>query len=368
MSTSKLALLVALCGLGAVGCGPTVTVRDNVDIDWDFIELIGPSNSMHTPYVVGASMEIYVHSTDEDEKMNGWTVESSDTSIFSVDPPQRDDHKRLYVVGHANGDGVAQLIVRDSGKNVQTRYPVEARLPDRAQIMAHGLLIIGKSETEASVNEVRLLEGGTATFLIRYYLGDRTLYGNGALSVDAPSGVTATTPRTWLFEPRDWLQVTPLQVGTSSLALKVNGQHFADVPLTVVDSTAVASVRILGADESHAKKGDWLVALGQASDSQSNLIYGVEYSWDIDGQAQTGWDGSNKGDLYRYKFDPAVPKMLAATYGSVSAVAMIHWGGGYVDSSNNIGCSAAPGKPATAPLGIALLLVALVVVRRRVSL
>jgi hypothetical protein len=111
-----------------------------------------------------------------------------------------------------------------------------------------------------------------------------------------------------------------------------------------VDGTQAQSIRILGADESHAVKGAWLVALGQAYDDQSRQIYGVEFTWDVDGQEQTGWYG-NAGDLYRYKFDPAKPAMLAANYNGMAAVAQIHSGGGFVDSSNHIGCSAAPGKP-----------------------
>lgn len=353
--------------LFCIGCGPTVTVRDDVDIDWDFLELVGPSSSMHTPYVLGASMNLYVHSTDDKEKMNGWTVESSDPAIFTVEPALRDGDQRLYARGHAVGDGLADLIVRDGHGRIVAREPVEVRLPDRAQIMAHGLLIIGKSESEAQVNEVRLLEGGTATFLVRYYLGDRTLYGNGTLGVDAPSDVVATTPRTYLFEDRDWLQVTPLRTGTSSLGLKVNGTSFADIPLVVVGADQVQSVRILGGDESHAKKDQWLVALGQAFDAQGQRIYGVDFHWDVDGQPQTGWDGDT-GDLYRYRFDPTQPRMLAATFGDVSAVAMIHWGGGYVDSSNHLGCGAAPGGAGSRPAAAGWLLVVMAVgsrLRRR---
>ncbi len=348
-------------GLLMGGCGPTVTVRDDVDVVWDFIELTGPSNEMHTPYVVGASMSIYVESTDHDEKMSGWTMESSDTSIFTVDNPQHDSDSRLYVAGHAVADGTAELIVRDSGRHVQTRFTVEARLPDRAQLMAAGLLIIGKTDTEASVADLRLLEGGTATFLVRYYKGDRTLNGNGALGADAPPNAVATTPRTYLLEDRDWLQVTPSSVseaGSSSIGLNVNGQHFADLPLTVVDSSAPASVQIIGSDESHAKKDEWLVALGRAFDASSNEIFGVAFSWDVDGEQQTGFDGDT-GDLYRYQFDPSLPKMLAATYGGVSAVAMIHSGGGFVDSSNNLGCSTAPGRPTSTGLWLLLALLLL---------
>lgn len=345
----------------AAGCQPTVTVDDDVDVVWDFLELVGPSSSLHTPYVEGASMTFYVHSTDDHEKMSGWTVESSDPSIFTFDTPDRDNDHPLFVTGHAVGDGTADLIVRDSGNSVVLRQPVESRLPDRAQLLSHALLIIGRTEEQSQVNDVRVLAGGTATFLVRYYLGARTLYGNGALGVDAPPGTVATTPRTYLFEDRDWLQVTPAMSGTSTLGLRVNGNHFSDVPLIAVDKSEVQSISIIGGDESHAQKGQWLVALGQAFDALQRRIYGVEFTWDVDGQEQTGLD-SNAGDLYRYKFDPTKPSMLAANYGGMAAVAMIHSGGGYVDSSNNVGCSSIPGTPA-APVPLLLLLLAAVLAR-----
>jgi hypothetical protein len=358
--TLGLTLLLSL----AAGCGPVVTMQDDVDIVWDWKELVGPSNELHTPYVLGASMNLYVHTTDDNEKMEGWTVESSDTSIFTVDAPQRYSDKRIYVPGHAVGDGTAQLLVRNSGGHVVGRADVEVRRPDRAQLMAHGMLIIGRSESQSTVSELRLLNGGTATFLVHYFAGDRQLSGNGALSVDAPSDVTVTTPRSWVFEDRDWLQVTPSKSGTSSLTLKVAGEPFGDVPLTVVDGSEVDSLHIIGQDESHAKKDQWLVALGQAYDSSMRQIFGVEFNWDVDGQAQSNWDGSDTGDLYRYKFDPKQPKMLAATYGQVSAVAMIHASEGFVDSSNNIGCSAVPGA-ATATGGLFLLAICFIAMRMR---
>jgi hypothetical protein len=350
----------------AAGCQPTVTVDDDVDVVWDFVELLGPSSVLHTPYAEGASMTFYVHSTDDNEKMEGWTVESSDTSIFTFEAAQRAQDHPLYFVGHAIGDGTAALIVRDSSGSVVLHQPVESRLPDRAQLMSHALLILGRSEQEAQVTDVRTLAGGTSTFLVRYYLGQRTLYGNGALGVDAPPNVVASTPKTYLFEDRDWLQVTPNASGTSTLALKVNGNHFSDVPLEAVSDTQIQSLSIIGNDESHAQKGQWLVALGQAFDAQMRHIWGVDFTWDVDGQAQSGWYG-NAGDLYRYKFDPTRPSMLAASYNGMAAVAMIHSGGGYVDSSNHIGCSAMPGSP-RAPLPIALLLLLAVLLRRGFSL
>jgi len=128
MDTTKLGILCGALGFVAIGCGPTVTVKDDVDIDWDFIELTGPSDEMHTPYVLGASMNVYVESTDHDNKMNGWSVESSDPTIFTVENPQYDNDHRLFVSGHAVGDGFADLKVRDSDHRVVAVHTVEVNL------------------------------------------------------------------------------------------------------------------------------------------------------------------------------------------------------------------------------------------------
>jgi MYXO-CTERM domain-containing protein len=102
-----------------------------------------------------------------------------------------------------------------------------------------------------------------------------------------------------------------------------------------------------------------LVALAQAYDSAGRAIYGVDYSWAVDGQTEIGL-----GDLYRYTFDPKLPKALAATFDGHDAVAMIHSGGGFVDSSNNLGCSAVPGGAAR-PVALLLVAAALALCLRR---
>ena len=198
-----------------------------------------------------------------------------------------------------------------------------------------------------------MLIGGTATFQVRWFAGTTELRGNGALAVSGPSDVTATTPQTFLFEERDWLQVSPIvSGGPATLVISAGGNPVRTFTVDRVDPSQVASIRIRGVDESKARKGQWLVALAEGLDASSTTILGIEYSWDLDGAQQLGL-----GDLYRYQFDPAVPKMLTATFGGNQASAPIHWGGGFVDSSNNIGCSVGPGAP-RAPVPLLLIVIA----------
>jgi len=65
---------IGLVWLMLAGCGPTVTVDDDVDIVWDWKALTGPSSQMHTPYVLGASMNLYVDTTDDDEQVHVLTL------------------------------------------------------------------------------------------------------------------------------------------------------------------------------------------------------------------------------------------------------------------------------------------------------
>src|SRR5688572_26049739 len=128
----KSLLVVALL---VVGCGPRVTFEDDVDLSFDFLQLLGPSSHMHTPYVTGSSMNVWILSSDEDERMTGWSVESSDPTVFAVGPPMRDSSKRLYVRGSSGREGTARLSVR-SPDGVQADHEVEVLAPNRAELMA----------------------------------------------------------------------------------------------------------------------------------------------------------------------------------------------------------------------------------------
>ena len=328
------------------GCN-TVTLVDDIDLELDFSPLVGPSDDLHSPYVQGSSTTLFVHNTDSRQKQTGWTLESSAPSVFFISNVAHDsDSGRLSASGQALAAGTADLIVRNEGGDILRRQPIDVKVPDRVELLAHGQLLIGRSDHDADVTEARIQAGGTATYLARYWLGPQQLYGNGALSVMAPPDVDGHVEPTFLFENRDWLQLTPADVGTFTVDLLVGGTtptHVAGLTLQAVPASDVTSIRILGMDESHASKGQWLVALAQASDAQARTVFGVEYEWQIDGTTQLGL-----GDLYRYKFDPKLPVMLSAHVGGMFAETPIHSGGGFVDSTNNVGCSYTPGAAPTA--------------------
>ena len=343
---------ILFAALLATGCN-SVTLVDDIDLQLDWNPVTGPSDALHSPYVQGASFTLWIRSQDNRERMLDWTVESGDAGRLSIEHPvHNSDQRQFYATAHAMAEGTPEIIVRDGSGNVLRRQTVEVLVPDRIDLLAHGLLLIGHTEEEARVSEARVRTGGTATFLSRSYRNGRFLAGNGAVSVDPNPDVTGHVEPTFLFENRDWVQLSPLQAGAFSVGLSVGGTtpvHVSDVPLPAVADTEVNALRILGQDESHAQKDEWLIALAQAYDGAQRSVYGVDYHWQVDGVEQVGY-----GDLYRYQYKPGAPRMLSAQFGGMQANAMLHVGAGYVASTNNVGCSTAPGS---APRPLALVLV-----------
>ncbi len=350
-------LLMAFAALAGSGCN-TVALVDNVDLELDFNPLDGPSDALHSPYVQGSSMDIWVRNSDGRVNPTRWTIESSDPSVFSVQNPYHKD-ETFYVLGKALKAGDADLIVRDDGGEVVHVRPIQVRLPDRVEMLAHGILLIGRSDAEALVGEARIRSTGTGTYLARYWLGNDRLSGNGALAVASTTDVKASVVRTFLFEDKDWLQLTPNRTGTTSVTLNVGGTPVSALPVVSVADSEIVRVRILGEDESGARKEQPLVALALAYDALDRAVYGVEYKWQRNGASEFGL-----GDLYRYLYEPNRPAEITARFGSMMAAAGIH-GNGFVDSSNRLGCQYGGPMPAEPPLAMLGLIVALVLIRWR---
>ncbi len=331
--------LLALVAIPATGC-TKVTMVDNVEFDlqW-FVPFTGPSNDLHSPYVAGAGIKLYADSTNSSEDMTGWTFQTSDPSVFAI------QDQAVSAVGHekqlsadavAMSAGSATLRIVDIDGKERAAQTVEVKVPDQAAVLAHGPLIIGHPDGDARTTGPAILAGGTATFLVKWYAGGQELSGNGVLSLQAPADVTATAETTAFLVNREWLQVTaPATPGQRTVALFADGHQVTTLPIDVVDPSAIDHLRLEGQNESGVSDGSWLVVLAGAFDAGGRPIYGVEYSFDVDGTAQSGM-----GDLYRYQFKAGTPHMLTASSAGQTAQATIHSGMGYVDSTNNVGCSA----------------------------
>ena len=95
-----------------------------------------------------------------------------------------------------------------------------------------------------------------------------------------------------------------------------------------------------------ADDGSQVTVLAQPFDASHRPVYGVDFDWDVDGKQETG-----EGDLYRYEYDRDTDVHLTARRGAVRSSIDIHSQGGYVDSTNHLGCAASRGETReTAPV------------------
>lgn len=357
MTKSAACWVAVALGLGACGSTHTTyTMTDNIDLTWDFS--LTPStfdDHLHSPYVRGTKVMVFAHMSDDKPDFSGWSIVSSDPAVFRIIDSAVDGNGGLAAHGEAIGEGTAELRLLDRSGDEVGHGVAEVLVPDRVELAAHGSLILGRDD-EAAVVEARVVEGGKATYLVRYLRGDRELHGNGVLTVEAPAGVTAQSRTTFLFENREWLTLEMAAAGTSAVQLSADHVKVASVPLVVVPDSAIADVVLLTESEKGHQDGDWLAALAQAYDGNGARIFGVDYAWNVNGVEQVG-----EGDLYRYQFKKGQYEMVRAQRGTHAAAAMIQSDQGDVDSTNNVGCAVG----GSGSLAVGLVGLGLVVRRRR---
>ncbi len=346
------ALLLVACLASA--CGPTITLTDDIDVTWDFAPTLDRFDStLHAPYVRGTKTTLYVSSSDDKQDFSGWTIASVDPSVVTVAATAQDS-QGLSAMAQAVGAGSTDLVVLDGQGKVVGRGHADVALPDRVELDAHGYLIIGQA-SDAPVPEARILEGGEATYLVRYYHGDDELHGNGVLTTGQADDIVAEPRTSFLFENREWLSITSTAQGVTSLPMLVDGTPINDVQVVTVAETDIDGVSLLAQSEKGASDGDWFVTLAQSYDTAGRRIFGVDYAWDLDGSALDA-----EGDLYRYEYKGGQFQMVTASIDGHQDSAQIQSDKGYVDSTNNVGCAATGG--ASSPL---LVLGALGLLRRR---
>lgn len=346
--------------LATTGCSD-LYLADDIDLDFNWTPLEGVGSSLHTPYVVGTHVVIEAEdATDEDADLN-FTLESSNESVLRIDS-QADGRAECTAVG----EGESEISVIEDGDEIYSRT-VTVREPTRAELYAHGPLIIGLGQEEALAhNPIRLLNGGMGTFLVRYYDGDERLYGNGVLRAESDGeeqGLVLAEEQTFLFENREWLQVSASELGIHHVNLFAGEIPVGEGVIEVVEEADVDSFVLIGESEDGARAEESLAVLAQAYDVEGNLIYGVEYTWDLGGVDEPGL-----GDLFRYRYSRDAVEDLGANFQELRDEVTIHADEGYVWSTNKIGCTAAaaqPRAPGVATIAGALVLAVLLGRRRR---
>lgn len=356
-------LLLSLAG----GCGYKLT--DSIDWELNFAPLVGPSSELHSPYVQGARFTIYLEADGPATRPGpGWAIESAHPAILTIEKQEvsksgDDDRWFLSAAVWARDEGQTEVVVRNDHGDEVMRAPIEVLRADRIDLLWHGALLTGRPESESVVGDIRVVEGGTATFLARYFRDGRQLSGHGVLGAEPALGIQAKVSKTFLFEDRDWLSLTPSGTEPQIVELRADSVRAGRVQVRGVPASEITSIRLSESQErrDRADDGDQLVVLAEGLDRQGTAIFGTQPRWQFSGSAEPG-----AGDLFRYVYKSGMRRMLTASLGSMSASLMIESKGGVVDSTNNIGCqSAAARPPAAAPTGmVALLLLGLALHRR----
>ncbi len=322
-------LLVALLGALGAGCD-AVRLADSVDLEFDFFSLRGPSDRLHSPYVAGADLDVFTTHVDREDRA-GWTIGTSAPAVIAV----TEDLGFGVASVSAGGVGEVDLIVRDETGAEVHRATVEVVQPDRADLLAHGPLLVERPELQPeSTDEIRVLVGGEGTFLVRWFADGDRLFGHGALTTEAEAGATAEARRSFVFEDREWVTFRATEAGRHEVRLLANGELTRTITVVGVTEEDIDRVELHGSDETQASPGDSLVVYAQAFAADDAPIYGVEYAWDINGLPEEGL-----GDLFRYSFTRGVTGELCARHGELMAMATISANEGFVDSTNDIGCS-----------------------------
>lgn len=356
-------LLLSLAG----GCGYKLT--DSIDWELNFAPLVGPSSELHSPYVRGARFTIYLEADGQATRPGpGWRIESEQPSILTVEKMEATrigDDERWFLSAEvwARDEGRTEVVVRNGHGDEVMRAPIEVLQADRIDLLWHGALLTGRPEIESAVGDIRVVAGGTATFLARYFRDGRQLSGHGVLGAEPAPGVKAKISKTFLSEERDWLSLTPSGTEPQIVQLSADNARAGRVQVRAVPATEVLSIRLSESQErrDRAKDGDQLVVLAEGLDRQGTTLFGTQPHWQLGGSAEL-----DAGDLFRYEYKSGMRRMLTASLGSMSASLLIDSKGGFVDSTNNVGCASAPaGPPAAATTGmVALLLLGLALHRR----
>jgi hypothetical protein len=335
---SKLVFALSVVASTVLAGCQDVAIVDDVDVSLDWNPLDGPSDALHTPYVQGAQFALWVD-TSKKQSLHGWHIDTLDNSVMSVGAPVlSDDEQALSAPAVANNAGQVELHVVDSAGAVRHIRTIEVKFPDRVDVLPHGPLLIGRPNVTSEEHPV-VLHDGTATFLVQYFNGNEQLSGHGALGAVPAVDIDAHAEKTSFLEDRDWLVVDSSVGGvTQEIGVTVAGAMARMLPIETIDETALDHVQLTDEDESHASDKEWLVVLAEAFDGSQRAVHGVDFDFTANSVAQTGI-----GDLYRYQFAAKTPVMLQATHGAHTDGLMIHSSGGFVDSTNHLGCSSAPG-------------------------
>jgi len=331
-----------------------------------FSAFLGNPNGLSTPYVEGAKFTITVQPGGNESSTTGWKLTSSDPTVMTVGTATLNSNDWPVT---ATGAGHATLTVTDSGGHVLDTEGIDVDVPTQVQLCAHGLLLAGYSDTQSAVSSVRVLSGGTATFLVRYFDGSQELAGNNAVTPSS-TGVASASTVAANFSVRDFLEVSAADMGSGTVTLTV-GQSQTQVAVEAVDPNVVASVALAPQSENNVKDGTVLYVFARALDAQGDDVYGASFAWQVDGTPLTSQQFFVGGptDLLSYQYKGAATETIADSLAGFTASATVHGTPATTSEGTtaNVGCSVARGvglDAGGAAMGV-LAAAGLLVARRR---
>jgi uncharacterized protein (TIGR03382 family) len=347
------ALATVLLSAGA-GCGRDVHFDDDFDPAFD-IDL-SDANELHLPYATGTQVRIDLHNADDDDVI-GWTFETSDPAVLRIDSAARSVRSVQLTAVAA---GTAMLTLRDEDGDVIRRAEIEVATPDRVRLFARGPLRHGL-DTLSRVERPQVVVDRVAVFEVRYFLGDRRVFGQEMLAASGSEAMELATLATSWESEAEWLEVRPFEGGTHEVALSAGAASLAPIEIVSVDPSVVAAVELHGR-EGDQRAGDSLTILATAYDAESEPVWGVPFTWSLDGAPVTG-----DGDIFTYTYDPASARELVLDANGASETTTIHAAAdsASVGSSASVGCNAAGKNTAGWPVLAAIVALLGAAFRRR---
>jgi len=210
---------------------------------------------------------------------------------------------------------------------------------------------------------VRVLRDGTASFLVEYFRDGRRLSGNDVLEAQPrDDGIGVNVRETYLFEDREWLQVTPRTAGDHVIDLYVAGRPVGVVTVRSVEPEDVAFIELRPERDKAAAEGEILAVWALGYDDAGEPIYGIEFDWDLLGNFV---DESGQGDLFKYVYERNEYATLEASYRGHEQQVEIHADNGWVSSTNALGCTVGRTSGAGPGMLAMVALAAFVLIRRR---
>lgn len=341
-------------------CTSEFTFSDSVNSRlYEFKPRAEFGDELSTPYVLGAQFEVFVEDNEQEADFVGWQIESTNARVLHMRAdPYRMGANILVVDVEAIGEGVTELLLRDTAGTIRGSAAVEVKRPTRAKLFAAPIYALDNPDFRGETPRPRILAGGTATFAIEYLHDDLRLQGSSSVHAEGSAGIDATIRHSELVDNRNWLQVSVNGEGPHSAEIWLGDQLVEQVDIEGVHPRAIAGVEIIDGDAGTPDEaaGEWLL-VAQAVSEDKQPVYGVDFEWALPDRAFV-----EPGDVFIYEHDrdQEFRKITARAFGVESAIS-VQVAAGEPASSNDTSLTCAI-TSATPPWAFGLLLLGL---RRR---